>query len=213
GFLASWLVKLLLSNNYIVHATVRQPGDVKNAHLSEFENASTNLRLFKAELLDYDSICSAVEGCIGVFHVASPVPVPKTTVEVIEPAVKGTLNVLNWNPAFELDSSPFRENASIRNFDSERAGYVANVVEQVLLLPKEIDELWNLKKHELFLFVKKELVLDKESKRYAAQKFLTLTDKKLKETLLKLAECDKARKSAKASIESPKGKLGSSSYN
>ncbi|KAM3758943.1 hypothetical protein ACB098_01G083400 [Castanea mollissima] len=99
GFLASWLVKLLLSDNYIVHATVRQPGDVKNAHLSEFENASTNLRLFKAELLDYDSICSAVEGCIGVFHVASPVPVPSTTVpnpevEVIEPAVKGTLNVL-----------------------------------------------------------------------------------------------------------------------
>ena len=55
-------------------------GDAKNAHLSECENASTNLRLFKAELLDYDSICSAVEGCIGVFHVASPVPVPKTTV-------------------------------------------------------------------------------------------------------------------------------------
>jgi hypothetical protein len=49
-------------------------GDVKNAHLSEFENASKNLRLFKADLLDYNSICSAVGGCIGVFHVASPVP-------------------------------------------------------------------------------------------------------------------------------------------
>ena len=31
-----------------------------------------------------------------------------------------------------------------------------------------------------------------------------LTDKKLKETVLKLAECDKARKNAKASIESSK---------
>ena len=41
--------------------------------------------------------------------------------------------------------------------------------------------------------------------RYAAtQNFLTLTVKKLKETLLKLAECDKARKSAEASIESMK---------
>uniref|UniRef100_A0A7N2QYJ3 NAD-dependent epimerase/dehydratase domain-containing protein n=1 Tax=Quercus lobata TaxID=97700 RepID=A0A7N2QYJ3_QUELO len=83
GFLASWVIKILLSKNYFVHATVRQPGDVKYAHLSEFENASTNLKLFKADLLDYESICSAVEGCIGVFHV-----------EVIEPAVKGTLNVL-----------------------------------------------------------------------------------------------------------------------
>lgn len=26
GFVASWLVKLLLSKNYLVHATVRQPG-------------------------------------------------------------------------------------------------------------------------------------------------------------------------------------------
>lgn len=97
GFLASWVIKLLLSKNYFVHTTVRQPGDVKYAHLSEFENASTNLKLFKADLLDYDSICSAVEGCIGVFHVASPVPYttgPNPEVEVIEPAVKGTLNVL-----------------------------------------------------------------------------------------------------------------------
>ena len=36
------------------------------------------------------------------------------------------------------------------------------------------------------------------------QKSLTLTNKKLKETLLKLAECDKAKKSAEASIESTK---------
>ncbi|KAK7854084.1 cinnamoyl-coa reductase 2 [Quercus suber] len=92
GFLASWVIKILLSKNYFVHATIRLPGDVKYAHLIEFENASTNLKLFKADLLDYDSICSAVEGCIGVFHVASPVP--STKVEVIEPAVKGTLNVL-----------------------------------------------------------------------------------------------------------------------
>ncbi|KAE8057448.1 hypothetical protein FH972_014140 [Carpinus fangiana] len=98
GFVASWLIKLLLSKNYSVHATARQPGrDAKYAHLSTFENASDKLRLFKADLLDCSSIHSAVEGCIGVFHVASPVPsttVPNPEVELIEPAVKGTLNVL-----------------------------------------------------------------------------------------------------------------------
>lgn len=34
------------------------------------------------------------------------------------------------------------------------------------------------------------------------QKSLTLTDKKLKDILFKLAECDKAKKSVKTSIES-----------
>ncbi|GLU00111.1 hypothetical protein SLE2022_175040 [Rubroshorea leprosula] len=76
---------------------VRQLGDEKYAHLNKLEKASQNLKLLKADLLDYDSLCSAIEGCDGVFHVASPVPsttVPNPEVELIEPAVKGTLNVL-----------------------------------------------------------------------------------------------------------------------
>ncbi|KAB2031248.1 hypothetical protein ES319_D05G292100v1 [Gossypium barbadense] len=97
GYLGSWVVKHLLSNNYTVHATVRQPGDAKYAHLNQLERASHNLQLFKADVLDYDSLCSAITGCTGVFHVASPVPstiVPNPQEEVIEPAVKGTLTVL-----------------------------------------------------------------------------------------------------------------------
>ncbi|XP_039051597.1 cinnamoyl-CoA reductase 1-like [Hibiscus syriacus] len=97
GYLGSWVVKHLLSNNYIVHGTVRQPGDAKYAHLNQLEKASDNLKLFKADVLDYDSLCSSIAGCTGVFHVASPVPsssVSNPQVELIEPAVKGTLNVL-----------------------------------------------------------------------------------------------------------------------
>ncbi|KAL5848055.1 hypothetical protein ACOSQ3_011579 [Xanthoceras sorbifolium] len=97
GYLASWVVKLLPSNDYFVHGTVREPRDEKNAHLYKLEKASENLKLFKAELLDYNSISSAIIGCTGVFHVASPVPStigPNPEVEVVEPAVKGTLNVL-----------------------------------------------------------------------------------------------------------------------
>lgn len=41
-----------------------------------------------------------------------------------------------------------------------------------------------------------------ESKCFATQKYQATTDKKLKKTLLKLAEWDKARKSVEASIES-----------
>ncbi|KAI3878581.1 hypothetical protein MKX03_008043 [Papaver bracteatum] len=97
GFLASWVVKFLLSKGYIVHGTVRDPSDEKYPHLRNLENAAENLQLFKADLLDYKSLCAAIAGCTGVFHVASPVPsgsVPNPEVELIEPALTGTCNVL-----------------------------------------------------------------------------------------------------------------------
>lgn len=43
---------------------------------------------------------------------------------------------------------------------------------------------------------------EEESKHFAMQKSQALTNKELKETLLKLVKCDKARKSTEASIES-----------
>lgn len=43
------------------------------------ENASENLELFKADLLDYDAMAAAIVGCQGVFHVATPVPSGKIT--------------------------------------------------------------------------------------------------------------------------------------
>lgn len=97
GYIASWLVKLLLSRGYAVHATVRDPSDPKNAHLRRLDGASERLLLFKADVLDRDALAAAVAGCEGVFHVASPVPADKVLdpeSEVFSPAVKGTLNVL-----------------------------------------------------------------------------------------------------------------------
>ncbi|KAJ0900650.1 putative cinnamoyl-CoA reductase [Helianthus annuus] len=97
GFVGSWLVKHLLSKNYTVHGTVRNPMDEKYGHLKKLEKASEKLKLFKADLLDYESIRAAIVGCDGVFHTASPVPptsVPDPEVELIKPAVDGTLNVL-----------------------------------------------------------------------------------------------------------------------
>ncbi|CAI0426164.1 unnamed protein product [Linum tenue] len=97
GFLGSWVVHNLLSKNYLVRGTVRDPLDEKYAHLNQLPNASSNLKLVKADLLDYPSLFSAIQGCSGVFHVASPLPsspVANPQVDLIEPAVTGTLNVL-----------------------------------------------------------------------------------------------------------------------
>ncbi|KAL5707290.1 hypothetical protein ACHQM5_025354 [Ranunculus cassubicifolius] len=97
GYVASWLVKLLLYKGYIVHGTVRDSGDEKNAHLKGLEKAQENLKLFKADLLNFNSLSAAITGCIGVFHVASPVQLtsqPNHELELLEPAVSGTQNVL-----------------------------------------------------------------------------------------------------------------------
>ncbi|CAM0909954.1 unnamed protein product [Alopecurus aequalis] len=99
GFVASWLVKLLLSRGggYTVHGTVRDPGDAKNAHLAALDGAAERLRLFKADLLDYGSMATAVAGCDVVFHVACPVlanSTPNPEVDLLAPALTGTMNVL-----------------------------------------------------------------------------------------------------------------------
>ncbi|XP_011032045.1 PREDICTED: cinnamoyl-CoA reductase 1-like [Populus euphratica] len=97
GYIASWLVKLLLSRGYTVKASVRDPNDPKKTeHLRALNGAQERLQLFKANLLEEGSFDSVVEGCEGVFHTASPFyhDVKDPQVELLDPAVKGTLNVL-----------------------------------------------------------------------------------------------------------------------
>ncbi|KAK8693361.1 hypothetical protein V6N13_070946 [Hibiscus sabdariffa] len=97
GYIASWLVKLLLQRGYTVRATVRDPNDPKKTqHLLSLDGAKERLRLFKAELLDEGCFDSIVDGCQGVFHTASPVlfSASDPQAEIIDPAINGTLNVL-----------------------------------------------------------------------------------------------------------------------
>ncbi|KAL2478317.1 NAD(P)-binding Rossmann-fold superfamily protein [Forsythia ovata] len=97
GYVASWLVKLLLQHHYTVRATVRDLSDPRKvAHLKELQGSKERLHLFQADLNEDGSFDSAVDGCEGVFHAASPVFFSATDpqAELIEPAVKGTLNVL-----------------------------------------------------------------------------------------------------------------------
>ncbi|KAJ6341209.1 hypothetical protein OIU78_009393 [Salix suchowensis] len=92
GFIASWIVKLLLEKGYSVKGTVRNPVDPKNSHLMELEGAQERLTLCKADLLDYESLQEAIQGCDGVFHTASPVI--EDPEKMMEPAVTGTKNVM-----------------------------------------------------------------------------------------------------------------------
>ncbi|GAV87780.1 Epimerase domain-containing protein [Cephalotus follicularis] len=101
GYIGSWLVKTLLQRGYAVHATVRDP--VKSLHLSSLWRGGNQLRLFQADLQAEGSFDEAVEDCDGVYHVAASMEFSilandniETYVQsnIIEPAVKGTLNLL-----------------------------------------------------------------------------------------------------------------------
>lgn len=97
GFIGSWIVRILLARGYAVTATY-QPG-TDAAHLLALDDE--RLLLLPADLLDAGAISAAAAaggGCrAGVLHVASPCTLadPRDPqAELVEPAVRGTLHVL-----------------------------------------------------------------------------------------------------------------------
>ncbi|KAG8368953.1 hypothetical protein BUALT_Bualt15G0099900 [Buddleja alternifolia] len=98
GFIGSWIVKTLIEHGYTtIHLSIFPGSDA--SHLFSLPSAAVNLIVHHVNLLDAAAVEKAVEGCAGggVFHVASPCtledPVDPQT-ELLDPAVKGTLNVL-----------------------------------------------------------------------------------------------------------------------
>ena len=98
GYVAGWIVKGLLEAGATVHAAVRDPSRTeKHAHLDAIAAAAPGeIKYFKADLLAAGSYDEAIQGCAVVFHTASPftVDVKDPQKELVDPAVKGTRNVL-----------------------------------------------------------------------------------------------------------------------
>ena len=57
---------------------------------------------------------------------------------LVDKRAKSQIGVPAWTLALVLDEAPLPIDASIRNFQDGRAGYVADAVEQALLLPKDM---------------------------------------------------------------------------
>lgn len=100
GYLASWVVKQLLDEGLTVHGTVRNKANTKKyEHLIDVAAKSKgNLEIFEADLLNDGSFEKAMQNCELVIHTASPFQIsgiknPQN--ELVEPALKGTRNVLN----------------------------------------------------------------------------------------------------------------------
>ena len=100
GYVASWIIKLLVDDGYTVHGTVRSlTNKDKIAHLLEIDQSGQgNLKLFEADLLDEGSFQEAMQNCELVIHTASPFfiqGIKNAQDQLITPALEGTRNVLN----------------------------------------------------------------------------------------------------------------------
>ncbi|XP_043698360.1 cinnamoyl-CoA reductase 1-like [Telopea speciosissima] len=118
GFIASWLIKLLLERGYFVKGTVRDPNDPKNSHLKDLPGAKERLTLCKADILDYESILDAIRGSSGVFHLACPVV--NDSKRVLEPAIRGTMNVMNAAAEAEVRRVVFTSSAAVTYMEPNR---------------------------------------------------------------------------------------------
>jgi dihydroflavonol-4-reductase len=107
GYVASWVIKILLEKGIHVNATVRDPSNSKKVdHLTALAKASSGqLKLFKSDLLETGSFDQPMRDCELVIHTASPffiTGIKSPEEELIRPAKEGTRNVLESakrNPA------------------------------------------------------------------------------------------------------------------
>ncbi|KAK3429938.1 hypothetical protein EUGRSUZ_E01436 [Eucalyptus grandis] len=98
GFIASWLIMRLLEHGYSVRTTVRPDPDGKRdtSFLKNLPGASERLQILTAELSDPESFSPAIKGCVGVFHVATPVDFEDREPEpvVTKRSIDGALGIL-----------------------------------------------------------------------------------------------------------------------
>ncbi len=100
GYVASWLIKMLLEADFTVHITVRDKQNKgKIEHLLDIAQQSPGtLKVFSADLLNPGSFDDAINGCAVVFHTASPFVISgikDPQKELVEPALQGTVNLLS----------------------------------------------------------------------------------------------------------------------
>ncbi len=99
GYIGSWVTKGLLEKGYNVRITVRDKSKTnKYQHLIDIENSTDgNLEFWEANLLTEGAFDKPIEGCSAIVHMASPFTLrfKDAQTELIDPALKGTINVLN----------------------------------------------------------------------------------------------------------------------
>ncbi|GFP82254.1 vestitone reductase [Phtheirospermum japonicum] len=85
----------LLQHGYSVNTTIRSRSSKKNiSFLTNLPKASEKLHVFHADMDDPDSFGPAIEGCVGVFHVAHPYNDKETEETITNRSVNAMLGIL-----------------------------------------------------------------------------------------------------------------------
>ena len=64
-----------------------------------------------------------------------------------------------WSPRLEVDGATIPWNASVREFQRGHSAYIAEALEQPLLLPKDIDVVRKIRQQDLFMSLKRDLAM------------------------------------------------------
>ena len=73
-----------------------------------------------------------------------------------------------------MDGAQLPSDSSIRDFQYGRIGYVANAIEQALLLLADMADLRGMRNHEMFLNFKRDLALVSPSTNFLTLKVITM---------------------------------------
>ena len=73
-----------------------------------------------------------------------------------------------WSPVLEVDGVPIAYDATLRHYRGGHAGLIAEALEQPLLLPKDMEAYRTFNHPELFLSLKKDLVMVSDSIYYSS---------------------------------------------
>ncbi|KAL9269037.1 Bifunctional dihydroflavonol 4-reductase/flavanone 4-reductase-like protein [Drosera capensis] len=122
GFIGSWLVMKLLDRGYLVRATVRDPENKKKVkHLLDLPHASTKLTLWKADLNEVGSYDEVIQGCSGVFHVATPMDFESQEPEHYLGRRRVPQQVISRiQCSYQASSNSIDEKPQIANFSSKK---------------------------------------------------------------------------------------------
>ena len=73
------------------------------------------------------------------------------------------VNPRTWSPKLEVDGVAIPYTASVREYNRGRAGYIVEALEQLVLLPRDVEAYRRFSQPELFLSLKRDLAMVSDS--------------------------------------------------
>ncbi|MCC5927846.1 MAG: SDR family oxidoreductase [Cyclobacteriaceae bacterium] len=115
GYIGQHLALRLANDGHEIHALVRSP---EKAHLIQHPN----IKIFKGDIQDIDSVIAAMQGCRQVYHVAAYAAINPDTKVYFKMNVAGTQHILNAALSCGVNRIVFTSTAGVIGPSGEHPG-------------------------------------------------------------------------------------------